>query len=185
MSQNQLQMFSLIFSSIQTLGVVIAVFVFIYSIRENRQDREVALYDGNLDAYIDYLSICRENPELDIFEIPLQETPTLTPKQERLERMAFSQLFCLFERTYMLQVKTKKALSPVNYIESSEWQNFIQRFATRQNFRDAWNSARLYFDSEFVKFMDEKLNAEVMAGEQGRQIDSAAAHNNSFNPTPR
>ncbi len=157
MSEFSLQLINLILSGLQSIGVIIAVIAFIGRLRKERKDSEVLLYEGSRSSYIDYLSVCRDYPELDIYDIPLNSPPkNLTPEQQRIESIAFSQLLSLFERAYILRNPKKKKFINIesSNIESQEWNNYIKMFAKRKNFRDTWKRVSMYYDKNFAKHME-------------------------------
>lgn len=82
---------SLAISVFGTLGVLATLIGILITLMKKRRDRLVALHEGSRNAWLDYLAICRANPNIDIFDVPLDNPPELSESQKRIELIAISQ----------------------------------------------------------------------------------------------
>ncbi|MBK7918423.1 MAG: hypothetical protein IPJ94_19630 [Chloroflexi bacterium] len=60
------------------LGIPLAIILSLTK-KAKRDVREYGTYDASADKYIDYLRLCMENPELDLYDIPLEKKIALSP----------------------------------------------------------------------------------------------------------
>lgn len=132
-------------------GVVIAMSTLLFAVWQYRKDRDLDLFDGSHREYLDYLSICIEHPQIDLFVDPIAEPQSLTPEQERIRDIAFAYKIAFFERAYLLQTRTK---SSINIAVSEEWHDYIIRYTRREAFREIWNTLRPVHDNNFSHWFD-------------------------------
>ena len=72
---------------VTSLGLPLALFVFLYEQRRERANEEDEVYQLLSNGYIDFLKVVLENPDLHLATRPL--TPDLTPDQrERMRALA-------------------------------------------------------------------------------------------------
>lgn len=138
-----------------TLGVPIGLYRMYLTARKEQQDREYGTYNA-LDArYIDFLELCFNNPHLDIFDIQDHQSVELSPIQKKQELVAFSILFSILERAFLMY---SDQASEVKRRQWSGWRDYIEDFCERTNFREAWESCGEQFDVSFVVYVTDVLN---------------------------
>ena len=85
---------------ITVIGLPLAIFVFIFEQRKERDNEEEEVYQLLSDNYQEFLKIVLEHPDLHIFAI--EKTPELSVEQHERMFIIFSMLISLFERAYLL-----------------------------------------------------------------------------------
>jgi hypothetical protein len=149
------------------LGVPIALWQYRRATEHERQvadherrDTENSAYDSTDQAFRDYQKLCMENPKLDIFDVPDKKPKQLTPEEKKKEVIAFTMLFSVFERAHFIYDNYKSlTVSPVSR-QWDAWEEYIEGFCKRDNFKQAWKVSGKTFDPKFQKYMEEKHNLE-------------------------
>src|ERR1044071_6018395 len=85
---------------VTVIGLPLAIVVFLFEQRKERENEEEEVYQLLSDNYQDFLKVALENPDLRLFSRDL--TPDLTPEQRERQFIVFSMLVSLFERAYLL-----------------------------------------------------------------------------------
>lgn len=125
------------------LGIPIAIILFMRDRNKERADKSLEAYDRLDERYIDYVKLCLEHPDLDVFEVSLnQKTNDSSGETEgsakRREIMLFTILISIFERayvTYMAENSKNQAIS--------EWQAYIRYWCAKENFQRAWRKINI------------------------------------------
>lgn len=97
---NWMQAWELASYVVTTLGLPLAVAIFIYQQRRERDNEDEEAYQMLSDAYVDFLKIVLANPDL-----PLRERSTtldLSEEQQRRMNIIHQMLISLFERAYLV-----------------------------------------------------------------------------------
>src|SRR5690606_13272864 len=96
---------------VTVIGLPLAIVVFLYEQRKERENEEEEVYQLLSDNYQDFLKVALENPDLRLFSTT--ETPVLSEEQHERLLIIFSMLTSLFERAYLLlyedEMKPKQA----------------------------------------------------------------------------
>jgi len=144
------------------ISVLIAVTLFIQGQQKEAleharaavQERELRVRDAYSaldDKYLDYVKLCLQNPDLDVFDTPMVNPAPRTTEQQRRESMVLSTLLSILERAYLMYG------SPTDDFERHQWNAwaaYMTAWSSRANFRSEWAKSRLEFDSNFAKYMD-------------------------------
>src|SRR5687768_10589259 len=93
------------------LGVPLGLYQYYRATVRERQEREARVYDAVSASYLDFQRTCLQYPYLDVFDIPDSSPAPLTPTQQKEELIAFSILFAIFERAYLLHLQNKTAIT--------------------------------------------------------------------------
>ena len=142
----------LINSLVVVLGVPIAIWQYIKTKQKERSDREYGTYDALDEKFIAFQQLCLEHPDLDIFDIPDKSPAKLNAVQEKEELIIFTILFSIFERAYLLYIYNDQS-SELKERQWSGWDEYIQAFSKRQNFKNAWKVSGATFDKKFEEYM--------------------------------
>lgn len=138
-------------------GIPLFVIVFIRENRKTRAERAREAYDRLDERFVDYVKLCLEHPDLDVFEIPInREEENISPHEqmmrERKEVMLFTMLVAIFERAYIEYMTQGSKNQPL-----TEWAAYIRYWCARENFQRAWKQinfqnqlARLGLKDEYV-----------------------------------
>lgn len=137
------------------LGVPIAIWLFANEKRRERLDREYGTYDALDEKYIEYLKLCLEYPELDVFDYAKSEIDQFLSKKnksvEKQELILFTILISIFERSFLMYRDQSTALKKEQWMG---WDEYIRDYAVRNNFRLAWKILGTQFDAKFLQYMD-------------------------------
>jgi hypothetical protein len=130
------------------LGIPIAIMVFWFETRRDRKLREEQIYLSPNQLYIEYLKLCLEYPQLDIYDLatPAEQTPENTKR----ERIAFNILISILEQAYLLYRNHPRR-------DNKQWQGWVDYtrwWMARPNFKRAWEELSIHFDSDFIAFVN-------------------------------
>jgi hypothetical protein len=134
-------------------GVPVALYQYIRSNRAERRLREKAVYDALDQRYLDYLMLCLDHPDLDVFDIPLAEERggREAGQQKRKEQIAYTYLLNIFERAYLMYRDQSTAFKQQQW---AGWESYIRGYTGRKNFQDTMKKIGLdEFDRDFVTFL--------------------------------
>jgi hypothetical protein len=130
-------------------GVPIAILIYYQSKRKERLDREYGTYNALDEKYTAFLELCLQHPDLDVFDIPL-ENPNLNPEQYRRQIMLYTILVSLFERAYLMYRDHSNAVQRQQF---GGWDEYIRDWMVRPSFRKDWEFLTSQFDADFITFM--------------------------------
>ncbi len=139
---------------VTTLGLPMAIFVFLYEQRKERENEEEEVYQQVSDNYQDFLRIALENPDLRLFSTT--ETPTLNDEQKERLLIIFSMLVSLFERAYLLLYEEE--MTPKQARRWNSWEDYIMEWCNKPHFRSALPKLLTGEDPSFAHYI------ETMAG---------------------
>src|SRR5690606_38967634 len=83
------------------IGLPMAILVFMYEQRRNRQNEEEEIYQRLSDEYTEFLKLVLANPDLQLLRRESKGI-TLTAEQSERKFALFNILISLFERAYLL-----------------------------------------------------------------------------------
>lgn len=116
---------------VTVFGLPLAIGVFIYEQRKERDNEEENVYQLLSDNYQDFLKIALDNADLHLFAN--DATPSLTDEQRERMLIIFSMLISLFERAYLLLYEEK--MSDKQRRRWSSWQDYMVEWIDRRDFR--------------------------------------------------
>ncbi len=140
------------------IGLPVAIFQFFRNTKKEREKREL---DGIIKAneqYWEFLTICFENPSLDIFDISDEEI-VKSFKGNKKELIGFTMLVALFERVFVMTYKNQN--DSFRERHWSGWQELIDRYCQRQGFHDAWKVIGVDWDKEFLDYMNSRIDNQL------------------------
>lgn len=111
-----------------------AIVVFMYEQRRQRQNEEEELYLRVSDEYTEFLKPVLDNPDLQLFRKHSSETP-LTDEQKERKLVVFSLLISLFERAYLLVYEEHMDRQSQRMWQS--WEDYMREWCQRRDFREA------------------------------------------------
>ena len=133
------------------LGIPIAIYLFYHEKRRERISREIEAYSATHETYLEYLKLCLDNIDLDVFDIPDEHPVALSAEQKKRELIVFCMLIGIFERAFLMY---KDQSTYIKKKQWSGWNNYMIDWSSRKNFRKDWAILRGQFDIEFVEHMD-------------------------------
>ena len=116
---------------VTTIGLPVAILVFIYEQKKERDNEEEEVYQLLSDNYQDFLKIALGHPDLHLFTP--EETPELSDEQRERMLIIFNMLVSLFERAYLLLYEPKMTLRQQRRWLS--WEDYMREWCRRGDFR--------------------------------------------------
>jgi hypothetical protein len=126
-----LETWELLSYMVTVFGLPLAIFVFLYEKRKERNNEDEEVYQLLSDNYQDFLKIALANPDLKLFSAV--ENPKLTEEQKERMLIIFSMLVSLFERAYLLMYD--ESMSPDELRRWHSWEDYMREWCARADFR--------------------------------------------------
>ena len=140
------------------LGVPTGLVQYFQAVKKEQLDREYGTYNALDEKFLEFQNLCLAHPYLDIFDLPDKVPITLSPAQHKEELIAFTMLFSIFERAFLMYCDQA---APIKQRQWMGWDEYIQSYCKRGNFKLAWQTCGGTFDKDFEKYMTKfmpKLN---------------------------
>ncbi len=134
---------------VTTIGLPVAIFVFLYEQKKERDNEEEEVYQLLSDNYQDFLKIALDNSDLSLFSF--DETPELTKEQRERMLIIFNMLMSLFERAYLLMYEHK--MSAQQRRRWLSWEDYMREWCRRADFRALLPELLDGEDPEFVTYL--------------------------------
>jgi hypothetical protein len=142
---------------VTVIGLPLAIGVFLYEQRKERENEEEEVYQLLSDNYQDFLRIALENPDLRLFATG--ETPDLTEQQTERMIIIFNMLVSLFERAYLLLYE--EDMSDKQLRRWRSWEDYMVEWCQRSDFRMRLPVLLRGEDPAFVAYIQELATAEA------------------------
>ena len=134
---------------VTTIGLPVAIIVFLYEQKKERDNEEEEVYQLLSDNYQDFLKIALDNSDLSLFSA--EETPQLTKEQRERMLIIFNMLMSLFERAYLLMYEPRMA--PQQRRRWLSWEDYMREWCRRADFRAMLPELLEGEDPEFVVYL--------------------------------
>jgi hypothetical protein len=141
---------------VTVVGLPLAIFVFVFEQRKERNNEEEEVYQLLSDNYQEFLKIALENPDLRLFAT--EETVALTAEQRERMFIIFSMLISLFERAYLLMYEDRMNEKQLRRWRS--WEDYMGEWCQRSDFRTSLSNLLRGEDPEFSIYI-QKLAGTV------------------------
>lgn len=149
-----MQTWELLSYVVTVVGLPLAIAVFIFEQRKERNNEEEEVYQLLSDNYQEFLKIALENPDLRLFAN--EETPALAAEQRERMFIIFSMLISLFERAYLLLYEDDMKEKQLRRWRS--WEDYMGEWCNRADFRASLPALLRGEDPEFAAYI-QKLAA--------------------------
>ena len=116
---------------VTTFGLPLAIVVFLYEQKKERDSDEEEVYQLLSDNYQDFLKVALDHPDLRLFSA--EQTPDLTKEQRERKLIVFNMLISLFERAYLLLYEAKMSSKQLRRWLS--WEDYMREWCRREDFR--------------------------------------------------
>jgi hypothetical protein len=116
---------------VTVIGLPLAIFVFIFEQRKERDNEEEAVYQLLSDNYQDFLKVALDNTDLKLFSP--EQTPDLSEEQRERMFIIFNMLISLLERAYLLLYD--QHMSPQQLRRWQSWDDYMREWCSRADFR--------------------------------------------------
>jgi hypothetical protein len=144
---------------VTVVGLPLAIFVFLYEQRKERENEEEAVYQLLSDNYQDFLKVALSHPDLQLFSS--RETKGLGPEQREQMVIVFSMLVSLFERAYLLLYEEDMSAKQLRRWRS--WEDYMVEWCRRSDFRALLPQLLAGEDPEFAVYIDKLAKGTVPA----------------------
>jgi hypothetical protein len=115
------------------VGLPMAILVFMYEQRRNRQNEEEEIYQRLSDEYTEFLKLVLANPDLQLLRKRSNPGP-LSDEQKERKVAIFNILISLFERAYLLVYEEDMDRQTRRMWQS--WEDYMRDWCQRQDFRE-------------------------------------------------
>ena len=116
---------------VTTIGLPLAILVFIYEQKKERDNEEEEVYQLLSDNYQDFLKEALGHPDLRLFTP--EQTPELNDEQRERMLIIFNMLTSLFERAYLLLYERK--MDSRQQRRWFSWEDYMRQWCRRADFR--------------------------------------------------
>ena len=151
-----LETWELLSYAVTVVGLPLAISVFIFEQRKERNNEEEEVYQLLSDNYQDFLKIALDHPDLRLFAS--EETPALSEEQSERMFIIFSMLISLFERAYLLLYEDNMKEKQLRRWRS--WEDYMGEWCNRADFRASLPALLRGEDPEFAEYI-QKLAAST------------------------
>ncbi len=147
---------------VTVIGLPLAIFVFLYEKRKERNNEDEEVYQLLSDNYQDFLKVALANPDLRLFSSA--ETEHLTEEQKERMLIIFNMLISLFERAYLLMYDEKMSAEQLRRWHS--WEDYMRDWCMRADFRAALPALLEGEDPAFVGYLRGLLRRDDAGGQK-------------------
>ena len=116
---------------VTTIGLPLAILVFVYEQKKERDNEDEEVYQLLSDNYQDFLRMALGHPDLRLFSP--EQTPELNDEQRERMLIIFNMLISLFERAYLLLYEPK--MSSKHKRRWLSWEDYMREWCRREDFR--------------------------------------------------
>jgi hypothetical protein len=127
------------------VGIPLALGVFIFEEKKERQAEQEEIYDKLMEHYTRIQERLFAHPEIDTHEAPLSD-----PEDARRQMIVYQMLISLFERSFILLYGEE---DPAYQRMWNSWEDYMNEWISRPNFRAALPRLMLGEDPDFVAYM--------------------------------
>ncbi|MBU3903251.1 MAG: hypothetical protein KKB48_03275 [Gammaproteobacteria bacterium] len=134
---------------VTVIGLPLAISVFVFEQRKERDNEDEEVYQLLSDNYQDFLKVALENSDLRLFSN--EKTGDLDDIQKERMYIVFSMLISLFERAYLLLYEDD--MSPKQWRRWRSWDDYMHEWCQREDFRMALADQLGGEDPDFVTYL--------------------------------
>ena len=143
------EFWQLLANVVTVFGLPLAIFTFMLEQRKERENEDEEVYQLLSDAYIDFLKLVLEHPELKLrTQAP---TPNLNDEQRERVQVIFEILISLFERAYLTAYSSNMTSQQKRRWHS--WDDFMREWCRRVDFHTALPTLLQGEDIDFANYI--------------------------------
>lgn len=135
---------------VTVIGLPLAIGVFLYEQRRERENEEEEVYQLLSDNYQDFLKVALDNPDLKLFSAGATES--LSDEQRERQFIIFNMLISLFERAYLLLYEDD--MKPKQARRWHSWEDYMLEWCRRPDFRASLPRLLHGEDPSFVRYVE-------------------------------
>ncbi|MBM3347316.1 MAG: hypothetical protein FJY55_12580 [Betaproteobacteria bacterium] len=145
---------------VTVIGLPLAILVFLYEQRKERDNEEEEVYQLLSDNYQDFLKVALENADLRLFSAA---APQLDEQQQERAVILFNMLVSLFERAYLLLYEDGMSVRQARRWRS--WEDYMGEWCRRTDFRARLPTLLRGEDPDFLAYITSlAVREEAAAG---------------------
>ena len=144
-----LEQWELLSYVVTVIGFPLAILVFLYEQRKERENEEEEVYQELATNYQDFLKVALENPDLRLFSA--EETPDRSPEQRERMIIIYAMLVSLFERAYLILHESRMSAQQARRWAS--WEDYMVEWCQRRDFRACLPELLRGEDPEFGSYI--------------------------------
>ena len=141
---------------VTVVGLPLAIAVFLFEQRKERENEDEEVYQLLSDNYQDFLKVALDNPDLRLFSAGSETA--LNAEQKERQLIIFNMLLSLFERAYLLLYE--EDMAPKQARRWNSWEDYILEWCRRPDFRDSLPALLHGEDPGFVRYV-ERLHGQA------------------------
>ena len=126
-----MEVWELLSDIVTVIGLPMAIGVFLFEQRKERDNEDEEVYQLLSDAYNDFLKLVLANPDLKLRS--QAATPDLSEEQHERMQVIFEMLISLFERAYLTAFDDRMTVKQQRRWHS--WDDFMREWVRRDDFR--------------------------------------------------
>jgi hypothetical protein len=134
---------------VTVVGLPLAILVFLYEQRRERENEEEEVYQLLSDNYQEFLRVALDNPDLRLFS---SNGATLNEEQKERRLIIFNMLISLFERAYLLLHEEDMSAKQARRWHS--WEDYMHEWVRRPDFRATLPTLLHGEDPSFVRYVE-------------------------------
>ncbi len=142
---------------VTVVGFPLAIFVFLFEQRKERENEDEEVYQLLSDNYQDFLKVALDHPDLRLFSN--EEPADLSVEQQERLLIIFSMLISLFERAYLLLYTDDMSETQTRRWHS--WEDYIHEWCHKPYFRSRLPRLLVGEDPNFVGYIEEIANLHL------------------------
>lgn len=135
---------------VTVIGLPLAIGVFLFEQRKERENEEEEVYQMLSDAYIDFMKLVLDNPDLKL-RSRSRAAVNLTDDQKERAMAMFEILVSLFERAYLLAYEDDMTDKQMRRWKT--WEDFMREWCRRDDFRSLLPQLLQGEDAEFAGYI--------------------------------
>lgn len=151
---------------VTVVGFPMAIFVFLFEQRKERENEDEEVYQLLSDNYQDFLKVALEHPDLRLFSN--EETYDLSTEQQERLFIIFTMLTSLFERAYLLLYQDH--MSPTQTRRWHSWEDYIHEWCHKPHFRSRLPRLLIGEDPDFVTYIEEIANVHIQEANEKTSV---------------
>lgn len=135
---------------VTVVGLPLAIIVFLYEQRKERENEDEEVYQLVSDNYQDFLKIALEHPDLRLFSA--EAVSGLSAEQKEQQFIIFSMLVSLFERAYLLMYDEE--MTPKQARRWNSWEDYMVEWLRKPQFHEMLPQLLRGEDPGFVRYIE-------------------------------
>lgn len=142
---------------VTVIGLPMAILVFVYEQRRERQNEEEEIFQRLSDEYREFLKLALDNADLHLLRRE-GARHDLTEEQKERRFVIFGILVSLFERAYLLVYEERMGKQARRMWQS--WEDYMREWVRRAEFRGALPQLLEGEDPEFTAYIRRLADTE-------------------------